>query len=176
MFLNFVLIGNVISFIGMSFFVLSSLAKTKKSLLSIQSISHILNAIAEAFTKQFAGIVQDLINLIRNIVVMLNKNNKFISIFLITLGFSVGIIVNYFFNNNDLIGYLPVFATLMYSIIVMIPNINIVYIKLTMIVSSICWATYSFFYLNYVMGAFNVVSVFVTISQIIMIMIKKKKD
>lgn len=175
MFLNFILIGNIISLIGMSIFTLSSLAKTKKGLLIFQCISHTLTIIAQAFTTQFAGLVQDFINIVRNLFVITNKNNKIISIILITLGFTVGLSINYLFNNNDFVGYLPVFSTLIYSIIVMIPRINVIYIKSSMILTGTCWAIYSFCYLNYVMGAFNIVAICIAISQILIILLKKKK-
>jgi len=176
MLLNIVIVGNVLSLIGMSLFVLSSLPKTKNKILITQNFSHFFNACAEACTKQYAGVVQEFINFIRNLVVIKNKNNKYILILLIALGLIIGILVNVFFNNNDLIGYLPILSTFGYSIIVLIKDIKVLYIRLAVMVSSTCWAIYGFCYLNYVMMIFNIASFIITLIQVIILLFFTKKD
>ena len=169
-------IGNAIAFVGMTLFVLSSVFNSKKKILITQSTSHVVNMASELCLGQYTAVVQEIIDFTRNLVAIRKTNNKILNIILIVLGVVVGVLVNVFINNNDPFGYLPIFASLEYSIVILMPKVKVWHIKCAMLVSTLCWAIYGLVYQNYVMLAFNILSFVITIITLIKIWKNKSND
>lgn len=157
--MTFIIIGNILTALGMTLFFLSSFLKTKKKILIFQTGNHTLSSIGQLFLNQYSGAIQDFVSIIRNICIIFNKNTKFLNYFFIILGLALGVGFNVWLNYNktfDLImGFLPVFASLQYSVIILLPNVKVYQIKLSMILSCICWTIYGLIYLNYSMAISN---------------------
>ena len=167
--------GNILSGIGMILFFISSFLKSKKKILLFQIGNHSFSSVSQIFFSDghgFSGAVQDAVSIVRNIVIIFNKNNKYLSAFFIVLALSLGIFFNVYSYISDqnvwmfVAGFLPVVASLEYSIVILLPNVKVVHIKMAMVVSSLCWAIYGFFILNYVLAVFNI---FICISSIVSI-------
>ncbi len=172
--------GNILTLIGMILFVISSICSKKKHILLFQTGNHSLCVIGESFLQQTSGAVQDGVSIIRNIFILCHKNNKVWNIIFIVLGLVLGIVFNVVFQLDDLfmmgIGFLPVFASFQYSIVVLFPNIKVPYIKASMVVSSACWCIYGLFSKNYSMAIFNVIICVSSLCSIIIYFIRKKKS
>ncbi len=155
------IIGNVLTGVGMFLFFLSCFLKRKKEILLLQTGNHTLSSIGQIFLNQSSGSVQDAVSIVRNIFILLKKNNKFWNIFFIVLGVVLGISLNVALNWNDGfymgLGFLPVFASFQYSVVILFPNIKVPYIKASMAISCVCWTVYGLFLKNYSMAISNVI-------------------
>ncbi|MDE6407958.1 MAG: YgjV family protein [Anaeroplasmataceae bacterium] len=171
--------GNILTFIGMVLFLTSSFCRKKKNILLFQTGNHSISSIGEIFLGQISGAIQDGISIIRNIFFLLNKNNKVWNIIFIVSAAVLGTVFNIVFQLDEpvliAIGFLPVIASLQYSIVVLFPNIKVPYIKASMAFSSICWLIYGLFLKNYSMAIFNAAIFIVSIGSILQYMIHKKK-
>ncbi|MDE6047181.1 MAG: YgjV family protein [Anaeroplasmataceae bacterium] len=171
--------GNILTFIGMVLFLTSSFCRKKKNILLFQTGNHFLSSIGEIFLGQISGAIQDVISIVRNIFILLNKNNKIWNIIFIASAAILGIVFNIVFQLDDpvliAIGFLPVIASFQYSIVVLLPNIKVPYIKASMAFSSICWLIYGLFLKNYAMAIFNAAIFIVSIGSILQYFVHKKK-
>lgn len=167
----------VISIIGYALFAIASGLKKKNQLLICQSTANVLCAVAEGMTHLWSGLVQDAINFIRNVFVLKKWMNLVLAIFFIILGIGVGVFVFiYDFENAKWWGILPVIATAEYSIIILIPKVNIPTIKVSLMVSNTCWAIYGYGMAFYPTMAFNILSFVLATYSLIMYFVRKKKE
>lgn len=139
-----------IAIVGYALFASSSAIKRKNHLLIAQSTGNFLCAVAEGINGLWSGLVQDAVNLIRNVFVLKKWMNKVIAIVFIALGAGIGLAVFAygFFDeatkNAPWWGILPVIATVEYSIIILLPKVKVPVIKLSLMVSNACWAVYGY--------------------------------
>ena len=167
----------IISIVGYLLFALASGVKRKNQLLIMQSSGNFLCAVAEGLTGLWSGLVQDLVNLIRNIFVLKKWMNTILAIVFIILGLGIGIFVFiYDFNNAHWWGILPVIATAEYSIIILIPNVKVPLIKASLMVSSTCWAVYGFGMNFLPTFAFNCLSFVLATTSLILYFVRKRKE
>ncbi|MDE7264066.1 MAG: YgjV family protein [Anaeroplasmataceae bacterium] len=172
--------GNILTLIGMILFVISSFCSRKKDILLFQTGNHSISVIGEAFLGQVSGAIQDGVSIIRNIFILLNKNNKVWNIIFIVTGALLGTVFNIVFQLDDpvlmAVGFLPVIASLQYSIVVLLPKVKVPKIKASMAFSAICWLIYGLFLKNYSMAIFNAVIFTVSIISIILYFVKGEKE
>lgn len=171
--------GNILTLLGMILFVISSICSKKRDILLFQTGNHSLSVIGESFLGQTSGAIQDGVSIIRNIFILCHKNNKVWNIIFIVLGLVLGTVFNVVFQLDNPfmmgIGFLPVFASFQYSIVVLLPNMKVPHIKSSMVVSSACWCLYGLFSKNYSMAIFNVIICLSSIVSIIIYYIQLKK-
>lgn len=171
--------GNILTLIGMILFVISSFCTRKKDILLFQTGNHSLSVIGEAFLGQISGAIQDGVSILRNIFILLNKNNKVWNIIFIATGAILGTLFNVIFQLDEpvlmAVGFLPVIASLQYSIVVLLPKVKVPQIKASMAFSSICWLIYGLFLKNYSMAIFNAIIFTVSIVSIILYFIKRSQ-
>ena len=177
--------GMVVAIFGMGIFFISALLKTTKKVLFAQSLSHVVNIISWILTGLYSATIGEATNIIRNGFILKNKNTKLVSIILIVLSTAIGIIVNVFSTYEDSIflnatqmyylGYLPVVVSLIFSLIVLIPNCPIEATKGAMIFSTSCFTIYSILGGNFVMGAGNAIICLTTIISLVSIIIGNKR-
>ena len=172
------IIANVLSFIGNSLFTISAILKSKKKIVLFQTGNYIFAIVAETMTKAYAGLVQESVALLRNIILLFVKDNKIaklvVSISCVLIGMVVGVILNVTLSDNVWFGYLPIAGSLIYSsvvIIVFMISMNPVNAELTLkyglLVNSILWATYGWFAGLYPIMGFNIVNVILCIISIV---------
>ena len=148
------IIAQILSLIGNILFTSSSLFKNRHLILILQCINHVLSMIAEIIQKLFAGVVQEVASLTRNIILMFVKDDKkvlkIVVISIITfLAVGVGVFVNIYVSSNKWQGYLPIAATLIYTTFLLVafvknpgPIQSEALIKMGLFLSSLCWAVY----------------------------------
>lgn len=172
--------GNILTLIGMILFVISSFCTRKKDILLFQTGNHSLSVIGEAFLGQISGAIQDGVSILRNIFILLNKNNKVWNIIFIATGAILGTLFNVIFQLDEpvlmAVGFLPVIASLQYSIVVLLPKVKVPQIKASMAFSSICWLIYGLFLKNYSMAIFNAIIFTVSIVSFILYFIKRSQS
>lgn len=155
------IIVNVISGIAMIIFIIASMLKSKKKILSWQCVAHSMFVVIEIITKAWSSIVQETIGITRNLLTLTKKNSKAISIILIVLGAVFGIAVNIIFKEEGMpwygswVGYLPVIANLEYSIVVLRKKSGVKAIKMSFAISSVLWGINFWFLGVYVSAIMN---------------------
>lgn len=172
--------GNILTLIGMILFLVSSFCRKKKNILLFQTGNHCISSIGEIFLGQISGSIQDGISIIRNIFILCHKNNKIWNVIFIVSAAVLGTVFNIVFQLDKplwiAIGFLPVIASLQYSIVVLLPKVKVVFIKTSMAFSSICWLLYGLFLKNYSMAIFNAAIFSVSTISIIQYFLKKRKE
>ena len=173
------IIANVLSFIGNSLFTISAILKSKTKIVLFQTGNYIFAIVAEAMASAWAGLAQEAVALLRNIILLFVKdNNKIaklvVSVTCVLIGLVVGVILNITLNYNAWFGYLPITGSLIYSsvvILVFMISMNPVNAELTLkyglLVNSILWATYGWFAGLYPIMGFNIVNIILCIISII---------
>lgn len=171
--------GNILTLLGLILFAISSFCSKKRDILLFQTGNHSLSVIGESLLGQTSGAVQEGVSIIRNIFILCHKNNKVWNIIFIVLGLVLGVVFNVVFQLDNLfmmgIGFLPVFASFQYSIIILLPKMKVPHIKASMAVSSSCWCIYGLFSKNYSMAIFNTIICISSIITIIIYFVRKKK-
>ena len=171
--------GNILTLIGMSFFFISSFLKKNRDIVLTQTGNHASSCIGHCLLGQVSGAVQDGVSVIRNIFIVCNKNNKYWNIFFIVLGVVLGTILNVVLQLDSpmmiALGFLPVFAAFQYSIIILLPNVKVPWIKASMACSCVCWTVYGLFLKNYSMALTNSIIFIATIIALIQYFVGKNK-
>ena len=181
------IIANVLSFIGNSLFTISAILKSKLKIVLFQSGNYIFAIVAEAMVSAWAGLVQESVALVRNIILLFVKDNKIakliVSVCCVLAGLIIGIILNITKSDNVWYGYLPIAGSLIYSTVVILAfMINLdalnaeLIIKIGLLVNSVLWATYGFFAPLYPIAIFNIINVVLCIISIIRVFIYKKDN
>lgn len=178
------IIANILSFLGNTTFTLSSIFKKKNWILLLQSIAHILSSIAEIINKAYSGLVQEIASLLRDLVlVFVNKDNKLLKIIItlifVVIGSIIGTVLNFKLNQNNWYDYLPILATISYTIFLIISEYSKkyqeVFIKVGLIFNSIGWIIYTLFYKLYPPTIFNSITIISSLLTIVLFF-KKKPD
>ncbi len=162
-----IVFSNVISGLGMLALFISTLVRDKQRILAIQSVNHACAIVADLLLKGYSGLVQDVVSLTRNLVVLAGRQTRFLKIFFVSAGLVLGIV----FNNRGLVGLLPVIASTEYAVVVVRDGTTERTLKWAIVVSSLCWAIYSGFLLNFVGCAANLAT---TISALLYLFRKQK--
>ncbi len=170
----------IISTVGLIVFTLSGALKRKNMLIGAQTVSNVLLGISDTLIYAWAGLAQDIINFLRNIFVLKNWINKKTSILFIILSFVVGLLVFLLaFDTSDLLkswgGLLPMIATVEYSVVVILPKSGVASIKLSLIVSSLCWCFYGIIIKMYTITFFNGLAIILAVVTLIIYFYKKRK-
>lgn len=142
--------STIFSSFAILIFIFSSSLTSKKKILLVQVLGHILLGIGEFISNAFSSIIQEFISITRNILVYFNKNTKAVNIALIALGIAFGTYCALYGKNTftpwkglDEIhwySFLPILANAEYSIAVMINGISVKWLKLSFALSAFMWA------------------------------------
>ena len=147
---------------------ISTLLNDKRQIIGLQAMNHALAVIGGSLLKGYSGVVQDAIGLIRNVIVLKEKQTKFLKILFVGLGLVLGIL----FNNRGWIGLLPIIGSTEYAIVIVNEKTTERTIKKAIIASTLLWAIYSLFLYNIV----NVVANLVTMISAILYLIRNKNQ
>lgn len=179
------IIANILSFLGNTTFTLSSIFKKKNWILLLQSIAHILSSIAEIINKAYSGLVQEIASLLRDLVlVFVNRDNKLLKIIItlifVVIGSVIGTVLNFKLNQNNWYDYLPILATISYTIFLIISEYSKkyqeVFIKVGLIFNSIGWIIYTLFYKLYPPTIFNSITIISSLVTIVLFFKKKPNN
>lgn len=185
LFISILIIANALSFIGQVSFAISGFFKKKKVIISLQSINHFLCSTAMLLQKAFSGMVQDAVQLMKNIILLFIPEDKkkiklVLGIICIILGIAIGIPINIYLNGNPWYGYLPIIASSAYSTIVLITFVkemtqesSELIIKLALVLNCSLWGTYALIVKLYTIFVFNMGIILIAFISIIMIIVKR---
>ena len=167
--MNFILIGNIIALVASVIMVISGIVKEKKKVLFYQSVEVGFAVISYLFLGAISGAVINVINLIRNYLCYKDKLNVVLKIILTILS----IVLVLYFNNEGLIGLLPLVCIIVYLWLITIKDI--IKFKIMIISLMILWTIYDFVVKNYVAGVFDILTILANIISIISIKKSRRK-
>lgn len=188
------LIANIINGIGLFFVCLSMVFKKKRSIILCQAINQVFAGTSYFMLKGYAALMLNIVTLIMDIFILLDKQNKVTSIIFALLTFvlgTVGVVIgaNTTYNSlleldkssdyitrqmiiNVIISYLPVIGTSIYNVVSLSKTIPTKYLRFTFAFSCLLWAIFSIYIKSYVGFVFNVVTVITYIVKTIIIHVK----
>lgn len=188
------LIANIINGIGLFFVCLSMVFKKKRSIILCQAINQVFAGTSYFMLKGYAALMLNIVTLIMDIFILLDKQNKVTSIIFALLTFvlgTVGVVIsaNSTYNSllelgesndyitrqmiiNVIISYLPVIGTSIYNVVSLSKTIPTNYLRFTFAFSCLLWAIFSIYIKSYVGFVFNVVTVITYIVKTIIIHVK----
>lgn len=152
-----IIFGNICSLLAMVTDSISSTRKTAKGVLWVQNASQLFYCIGTVALKGYSGAVQNVVSIVRNLVVIYGVNSKLIAWILVILGVILGLV----FNNLGWIGLLPVMANLQYTLAVFRFHDNERAIKISFLLSAVMFSVFSVAILN-IIGLFSNLVVAVT--------------
>ena len=145
--------GNIIMFVASIIMVLIGLAKTKKQVITWQSIQLALMGIASACLGSIPGAIANGMGFTRNLLSYNNKLTKTIQIILCILA----AVSTALFNNIGWIGILPLIATLSYTWCVTTKNLKL--LKGVIAFTCVLWAIHDFSIQSYIGFIFNIFTI-----------------
>jgi len=110
--LTALIVGNVCSLFAMGTDAISSSRKKVSTMLWIQNASQLFYAIGSVLLKGYSGAVQNVVCIIRNLIVIKGNNSKIVGWVLVFLGAAAGLLSN----NIGFAGLLPILANLQYTL------------------------------------------------------------
>jgi len=134
--------AQILGFIYALFLILSNFGKTTKQILLMQTISFFFKTIHYYLLDGISGFLTSLISMMRNLIFYKIKSNKLWTTLFILIYITIGILT---FKN--IITLLPVFATIIYTLIINYNNPK--YLRYGMSITSISWLIYNFYIISY---------------------------
>lgn len=108
------LAGNICSVLAMITDAVSTSRKSTVSILLFQTASQCFYVVGAVILKGYSAAVQNVVSILRNLLAIWGKQPKWVEWLLVALAVVLGLA----FNNRGFIGWLPVVASLEYSIAV----------------------------------------------------------
>lgn len=141
-----IIIGNLCTLLGMGANAFSATRKNMKGVLRAQNLGQVIYFASAIVLRGYSAAVQNVVSILRNIVAIRNINSKAIQWILTGLALVFGVA----FNNRGLMGLLPVVGNLQYTLAIFRFPDNERAVKLSFLLSSICYAVFNIVIQNYV--------------------------
>ena len=141
-----IIIGNLASFLATITDSISSTRKTAKGMLFMQSISILFYLTASLAFRGYADTVQNVVGLGRNLSAMSEKPRKWLQWLFVVLA----VVLGFYFNNQGLLGLLPIVANFQYSVAMFPFAENERALKVSFALLSVLYAVYYAFIYNVV--------------------------
>lgn len=141
-----IILGNITSLLSCLLDSYSATKSSKRGMLRIQCFSVIIYTISNLLLKAYSSVVQNVCALVRNILAAKGIENKIVEYLIIVAAFVLGI----YFNNLRVIGLLPVFGNVEYSICMFVLKDNIKGLKISFLICNICFVILNLYIYNYV--------------------------
>lgn len=141
-----IIIGNLCTLLAMGANAFSATRKNMKGVLRAQNLGQVIYFASAIVLRGYSAAVQNVVSILRNIVAIRNINSKAIQWILTGLALVFGIA----FNNRGLMGVLPVVGNLQYTLAIFRFPDNERVVKLSFLLSSICYAVFNIVIQNYV--------------------------
>ncbi len=155
-----IIIANVVTVIASLSLLYASSRKERNQTLIFQIVFLLLINISNMILKTYTAIVVNMIGIIRNILVMIDKNKMSYNVVLLVLSLVIGIIVN----TNGLLGYLPIIANAEETIVILDQRSKVEHIKIAGAISCFLWTIFMLVCKNYTGAFFNLVTAITYIS------------
>lgn len=149
-----IILGNIASLLSCLLDSFSATKKNKKDMIRIQCFSVLIYMVANMFLQAYSAIVQNVCALVRNVLAANEIKNKIVEYIIIAAALFFGI----YFNNLGLIGLLPVFGNVEYSICMFLLKDNVKGLKLSFLICNICFIVLNLYIKNYVGFIFTTIT------------------
>lgn len=163
-----VITGNFITFIGALLTIVMGLAKTKRSILTIQCFQCGVYSLANFVLGGYSGAVQNVITIFRNIFAFNNDFTFKAKLIFILLQVVLGL----FFNRLGLVGLLPIIAGVSFTWFV--DSKSEILLKVVIILDNLLWVYYNIVINSYISLAVNAFAIISNIMGIYIIKRSKK--
>ena len=158
-----IILGNIASLVSCLLDSFSATKKNRKEMLKIQCFSVLVYTIANTLLQAYSAVVQNVCSLIRNILATKGIENKTIEYIIIAASLLFGI----YFNNLGLMGFLPVFANVEYSICMFVLKGNVKGLKISFFICNMCFLIFNLYIKNYVGFVFTAIILISTMFSLI---------
>ena len=152
--INVEFIANIIGLIGSLLMVLMGILKKKNDVLLAQNAQLVLLGISNIMVGGYIGALVNVIAVFRNILCSKNKLNMFWIVVITMITITIGVI----FNEEGMIGYLPILATLIFLFFMNVKDM-VKFKMLTALVMSL-WFVYDLEIHLYTTALFDLITVF----------------
>lgn len=133
------ILGNIFSLIASIFLVMSTFPKTKKNLIKFQIGDCTSNIVANLLLGGVSGAIVSVFGLVRNLLVYSKKGTKVIYSIVVSSMFITGV----FYNNRGWVGYLPIMASVVYSLTMCNESSSSTSIKKALVLNVSAWLIYN---------------------------------
>lgn len=156
-----IIIGNLISLSAAVFLFAGSISKKARRVYLFGVFECILLFVAQLFFGQGAAAISLLIAAFRNLLLVLRKYTR---PWLLLVFFST-LILGVLFNTGGIVGFLPLFATLIFTVTSYKAR-GFLNVKLSLLLNLLLWCIYSFLILDLSSTVINVTSIVLTLCSI----------
>ncbi len=132
-------IANVFGAIGMVLIFITAIFKSKKLVLSIQSIGHFALGLSDIFASSYSALTQEILCMIRDIGIVTKKANLAFKIIILLLIAGLGIAVNIIVDNCNIFGFLAVGGNIIFTIDIFFNNRSAILFKFISGINNILW-------------------------------------
>lgn len=147
--MNYIIIANIFASIGSLFMVSASYVKSDKVCVMLQSVQIFMFVISNILLKGITGVIINSLSLVRNILTYKQKLNTVLKYLL--LGFIV--VLSIAFNNLGIVGYLPLFGTIVFTIF--IDSKDNFKFRASLTFSILMWLIYDTYIMSYSSAVFD---------------------
>jgi hypothetical protein len=150
--MNILLIGNAISMIGCLIMVGIGFLRKKNHILIAQSVQCVFMGVGNLVLGGISGFICNIVTIIRNLAFLKFKNTAAMKIFFILLQFvlSIGTL------SAGWISWLPIIAAGLFTWFM--DTGSEAKLKIVILITTLMWLTYDFYYRNFVASAFDVMT------------------
>ena len=141
-----IILGNICSLLAMGTDSISASRKNIKSMLWMQNASQVIYGISSLLLKGYSATVQNVVCILRNLMVIKGIKSKIVEWFLLILGVAIGL----WFNNLGFWGLLPIIANFQYGLAVFHFKDNEIIIKISFFIHTLLFVFFSLIVLNFV--------------------------
>ena len=151
-----IIIGNIIALIASIIMVSIGLFKNKNKMIYMQTIQIGLLVLSNLVLGAVTGSIINSISCIRNILCYKNKLDTKAKIIIILSSTSLSLL----FNNQGIIGLLPLFSLIFYTIYMNIKSV--VKFKYILMITLFMWFIYDLYIMSYTSACFDLISTITT--------------
>ncbi len=170
----FIIVANVLGAIGMILIFVTSAFKNKKLVLTVQAGGHLFLAASDAFAGSWSALSQELLCLLRDILIVTKKANKVVKILIIAaiagIGYGISIATK-----ANVFSYLAVTGNVLFTIDIFYNNKSIVGFKIISALNNILWMMLFIDIKVYTSAIANGASFFINIGVAIYLFVNIKK-
>lgn len=168
--MDFVILGNVFSFLGCALMVGVGFIKQKKRILSVQCVQFVLQGFANFLLGGMSGVVANLVSLLRNLAFTRFKNTVWLKLFFIALQ----LVLSLKSLSSGFVSWLPLIAAVLFTWFLDVKSE--VRLKIVIISTQVLWLVYDYVHLNYVAVAFDTFTMISNCIGIYMLLHERKKN
>ena len=145
------ILGNILSLLAVLCMGVSVVVKSKKALIGWQILDTVFFIASTLVLRSYSAVVANTVSLIRNLFAYYNRLGKGLTIVFCAIGVGLGA----YLNNRGLIGWLPVIATLQYTICLYVTK-NEQQMRYALAFNLVFWSVHDFYIQSYPSAVNNV--------------------